>query len=56
MANMRTVKPKQTMICSTEDPRAPVPGAEKVFFKIDGMWIHKGWLMPQIVNGAMRGK
>lgn len=57
MANLRTVEPKQTMIDRTEDPRAPVPGAVKVFFRIDGMWVHKGWLMPEVgSNVAVRGK
>lgn len=56
MANLKTIKPKQTMIDRTEDPRAPVPGAVKVFFRIDGMWVHKGWLMPQVSNVAVRGK
>lgn len=45
------------MIDRTEDPRAPVPGAVKVFFRIDGMWVHKGWLMPEVgSNVAVRGK
>ena len=27
---------------------APVVGAKKVWFLIDGFWEHKGWLMPEV--------
>lgn len=29
-------------------PDAPVKGARPVEWLIDGKWVHKGWLMPEI--------
>lgn len=26
----------------------PAPGAQRVSWKIDGRWVHVGWLMPGI--------
>jgi hypothetical protein len=42
------VKNKTVMIDRTPDPRAPVKGAVKVFWRLNGVWVHKGWLMPDI--------
>ena len=70
MANLRTVKPKTTRIISPLQfvrdfgidawiPLSrirPAEGAFVVLFLINGTWVMKGWLMPQIVNGVMRGK
>ena len=46
MANMRTVR-KTVRITGTRS-NAPVKGAEKVEFLIDGEWVHKGWMMPPL--------
>ena len=47
MANMRTVR--KTVRFTGTRPDAPKPGAEKVEFLIDGEWVHKGWLMPNVI-------
>ena len=41
---------KTTVIDYQRHPDAPVPGAAKVFWLIDGRWVHKGWLMPAVVS------
>lgn len=48
MANMRTVT--KTTDIGPEDsyPNAPVPGARPVIWLIDGKWVPKGWLMPEV--------
>jgi len=39
---------KATMIDYQNHRDAPVPGAFKVYWLMDLVWTHKGWLMPQI--------
>lgn len=50
MANMRTVE-RTVMFTpdSTMAAEAPVEGAEAVWWLIDGVWHHKGWLMPSVI-------
>lgn len=49
---MKTVKIEHF---SADD--APVMGARKVWFLIDGQWVHKGWLMPEVEQPCLyRGK
>ena len=49
MANMRTVKPKETYIyAEVLAPPAPVDGARAVYWNVHGEWVHKGWLMPEV--------
>ena len=31
-----------------ESQRGPVPGARPVYWRIDGQWLRKGWLMPEV--------
>jgi len=38
---------RNTIIDKQTYPEAPVQGAHKVYWKIDGVWLHKGWLMPE---------
>lgn len=54
---------KETKIEPYASDDAPILGARKVWFLIDGEWKHCGWLMPQlpwpyqtggIVNGYPR--
>ena len=49
MANMRTVEPRTTHIVEADFEDAPVPGAKRVLWFIDGEWVHKGWLMPAVI-------
>lgn len=37
---------KGVVIDYQRHPDAPVPGAAKVFWLIEGRYVHKGWLMP----------
>jgi len=32
-------------------PDAPVRGAVKVWWLVEGVWRHKGWLMPMLYSG-----
>lgn len=38
---------RDTIIDYQNYPDAPKVGARKVYWKIDGTWLHKGWLMPE---------
>ena len=31
----------------------PQPNARRVFWWIDEVWVHKGWLLPQVGNGEL---
>ncbi len=37
---------RTTIIGEYHDADAPVLGARKVYWRIAGEWIHKGWMMP----------
>lgn len=39
---------KETHIADVSDSfGAPTPGARKVYFRQNGEWVAKGWLMPE---------
>ena len=45
-----------TLIDYQNFPDAPVPGAAKIWWRIDGQWVEKGWLMPTIGNTLREGR
>jgi len=42
-----TIRPKTTRIMNP-DPNGIVPNAQRVLWCIDGEWVYKGWLLPQV--------
>ena len=49
MAELRTVtKTVEIDPPAHHSENPPVPGACKVWWLIDTVWAHKGWLMPEI--------
>lgn len=39
---------KTVIIDTQNDADAPVPGARRVWWKVNNWWVHKGWLMPEV--------
>ncbi len=43
-------RPEISRSINHSDSNPPVPGARRVQFLINGVWVNKGWLMPPSEN------